>query len=73
MEKNRIDIWTCLNFKILPTDDRFLKLLPEQKILLFIGALELPTLLQMKYAQEEQNKKAAITEKDEAGHRKRRR
>ena len=36
-------------FKVLPTEDRFKQLTYEQKMLLLVGFLEMPTPEQMKY------------------------
>lgn len=37
-----IDLWIIENFKILPTDNRFVDLYEEQKIALFEGVCSLP-------------------------------
>lgn len=38
-----LDVWICSHFKVLPTEERFLKLGDRQKLLLFYGFTENPT------------------------------
>jgi hypothetical protein len=39
----QLDLWVCEHFKVLPTDDRFLKLSTTQKNLLWWGFITLPS------------------------------
>jgi hypothetical protein len=45
---NNLDVWTCLYFKVLPTDIKFRQMSEEQKMLLFVAFLETPSPEQMK-------------------------
>ena len=38
-----LDLWICRRFHVLPTEQRFQRLTPNQKALLFYGYLETPT------------------------------
>jgi hypothetical protein len=37
-----VDLWVCRHFKVLPTEDRFLNLSDEQKLLLLTSYFEAP-------------------------------
>ena len=43
-----LDLWVCHHFRILPTDERYKRLTENQKHLLYVGWLELPTSDQIK-------------------------
>ena len=43
-----VDLWICHHFKVLPTEDRFKRLTPRQKDLLYVSWTELPTSDQIK-------------------------
>lgn len=43
LQAEYLDLWVMEHFRVLPTDERFLKLSLKQKALLFTAFLELPT------------------------------
>lgn len=65
VQSNRLDIWICLHFKVLPTEDKFKQLREETKALLFAGYMELPDSESMRHNYHATNTDPVITEKDE--------
>ena len=60
----------CHHFKILPTDERYKKLTENQKYLLYIGWLELPTSEQIKQWYAKKSGEPIITDEDAENFRK---
>jgi len=54
----------CHHFKVLPTDERYKKLTENQKYLLYIGWLELPTSKQIKLWYAKKSGEPIITDED---------
>ena len=60
-----LDLWICNHFKVLPTEERFKKLTPNQKALLYTGWVELPTSDQIKKFYDSKDTDPVITKSDE--------
>lgn len=65
VKNNQLDIWVCLHFKVLPTDEKFKSLRFETKMLLLTGFMELPTPEQMKMNKSELDSTPRITGDEE--------
>ena len=64
VKNNKLDLWICLYFKVLPTSLEYKQLLSEQKHLLFTGFLDLPTSEQIKLNHEGTSSAPRITSVD---------
>lgn len=60
----------CHHFRILPTDERFKRLTENQKYLLYIGWLELPTSDQIKLWYDKKSSEPMISGEDETNFKK---
>lgn len=65
-----LDLWVCHHFRILPTDKRYKRLTENQKYLLYIGWLELPTSDQIKLWYTKKSGEPVISEEDETNFKK---
>jgi len=65
VRENELDLWTCLHFSVLPTDERYRQLSHEQKMLLFTAFLELPSDEQIKNSQANEARSPQIHEEEE--------
>jgi len=65
-EALKLDLWIITYFRVLPTDDRYLKMSDEQKYLLFLGFLDQPTPEQMKMNYERISAGPKLTEMDKS-------
>ena len=59
-----LDLWVCHHFRVLPTEERYKRLTDNQKNLLFLSWLELPTSEQIKLWYTKKIGEPVITEKD---------
>ncbi len=59
-----LDLWVCHHFRVLPTEERYKRLTENQKYLLYIGWLELPSSDQMKEWHDRKAGDPIITEDD---------
>jgi hypothetical protein len=59
-----LDLWVCHHFRVLPTEERYKRLTDNQKNLLFLGWLELPTSEQIKEWYTKKIGEPVVTEQD---------
>jgi len=59
-----LDLWVCHHFRVLPTEERYKRLTENQKYLLYIGWLELPSSEQMKLWHDKKAGDPIITDED---------
>jgi hypothetical protein len=63
-KENKLDLWICLYFKVLPTELKYKQLSEEQKTLLFVGFMELPTSEQLKLNYSDERQRNIMTDDD---------
>lgn len=59
-----LDLWVCHHFRVLPTEERYKRLTENQKYLLYIGWLELPTSDQVKLWYTKKTGEPIVTDED---------
>ena len=63
-KETSLDLWVIHHFRVLPTEKRFKQLTDNQKYLLYIGWLELPTSDQIKKWYDRKSDDPVITKDD---------